>query len=59
VDHPENTGTSITVSLSIRQGDGALHSPRMYIDYSGERDHGLIELSDVLPVSLYDPDLIN
>jgi len=59
IDHPENAGTRVTVSLSIRQGDATLRSPRMRIDYAGERDHGLIELSDVLPAHLYDPDVVN
>ena len=59
VDHPEGTGTRVTVSLAIRQGDAIMRSPRMRIDYAGERDHGLIELSDVLPAELYRTDLIN
>ena len=57
VDHPQECGSRITVSLSIRQGDATLRSPGLRIDYTGERDHGLIELSDVLPNRLYDPDL--
>ena len=59
VDQPEGSGTRVTVSLSIRQGDGLVQSPRFRFDYAGERDHGLIELSDVLPAHLYDPDSIN
>lgn len=59
VDHPEDCGTRITVSFSIRQGDATVRSPRMRIDYAGERDHGLIELSDILPAHLYDPETIN
>ena len=59
IDQPENAGTRITVSFSIRQGDLAVQAPRFRIDYAGERDHGLIELSDVLPAHLYDPDSIN
>lgn len=59
VDHPEGCGTRITLSLAIRQGSATVRSPRMMIDYAGERDHGLIELSDVLPAHLYDPDLVN
>ena len=39
--------------------DATLRSPKMRIDYAGERDHGLIELSDVLPAHLYDPETIN
>lgn len=59
VDHPDGAGTRITVSFAIRQGEATLRSPRMRIDYAGERDHGLIELSDVLPAHLYRRDLIN
>ena len=59
VDQPEGGGTRITVSLTIRQGDTTVRSPRMQIDYTGERDHGLVELSDVLPALLYDPDSVN
>lgn len=59
VDHPDGVGTRITISFAIRQGDATLRSPRMRIDYAGERDHGLVELSDVLPAHLYRSDLIN
>ncbi len=59
VDHPENAGTRITVSFAIRQGNPTLRSPGFRIDYAGERDHGLIELSDVLPAHLYDPGSLN
>lgn len=53
VDHPENTGCRITVSISIRQEDTSLRSPMLRFDYAGEWDHGLIELSDVLPPEVY------
>lgn len=59
VDHPGNAGTRITVSFSIRQGDATLRSPRLRFDYAGERDHALVELSDVLPAHLYDPEHAN
>ena len=59
VDHPDGTGTRMTISFAIRQGETILRSPRMQIDYAGEWDHGLIELSDVLPAHLYNPDNIN
>ena len=55
VDHPQGCGTRITLTLSTRPGSGTtLHSPVLRVDYAGERDHGLLELSDVLPASLYD-----
>lgn len=59
IDKSENSGTRITVSLTIRQKDPSVRSPRIRIDYAGERDHGLIELSDVLPASLYNPEAVN
>lgn len=56
VDHPQGAGTRITMSMTIRPGTGAsLRSPLMKVDYAGEWDHGLLELSDILPSSLYDP----
>ena len=59
IDHPEDAGTRITLSLAIRQGETVVRSSRFMIDYAGERDHGLIELAEVLPAHLYDPDLVN
>ena len=54
VDQPQEGGTRITLSLSIRSGSGnQLRSPILKVDYAGERDHGLLELSDVLPPELY------
>lgn len=55
IDQPEGKGTRITMTLAIRQNaDGVLRSPVMRVDYAGERDHGLIELSDCLPVGVYE-----
>lgn len=60
IDQPADQGARITMSLRIHQGEGtSLRSPILKIDYAGERDHGLIELSDTLPVSLYDKRTIN
>ena len=54
IDHPQDCGTRITFSLTIRPGTGTVvRSPIMRVDYAGERDHGLLELSDVLPAELY------
>lgn len=56
VDQPEGCGTRVTLSLSIRSGNpDQVRSPVLRVDYSGERDHGLLELSDVLPLDLYNP----
>lgn len=48
-------GFKLTLSLPIRLDTTLLSSPRMRIDYAGERNHGLIELSDSLPYPLYLP----
>lgn len=50
IDHPADCGTRITMTLDIRRtGGNTLSSGILKVDYAGERDHGLIELSDVLP----------
>ena len=54
VDHPDADHTRVTLSLAICHGKGDLvRSPVLRLDYAGERDHGLLELSDVLPAELY------
>lgn len=54
IDQPKGKGTRITLTMAIRQQtDAVLRSPVMRVDYSGERDHGLVELADCLPVSVY------
>ena len=59
VDQAED-GIRVTMSLQVRQSKTAqLRSPLLPIDYAGELDHGLIELSDVLPASLYRTENIN
>lgn len=60
VDHPEAGGTRVTLTLRIRTDKRAeVRSNVLRIDYAGERDHCLLELSDVLPASLYRNDSIN
>lgn len=60
IDHPDGCGTRITMSMAIRQDtDSMVRASTLQIDYAGERDHSLIELSDVLPVSLYESGNIN
>lgn len=55
VDHPNGAGTRVTMTLAIRQGDQAsLRSKVLTIDYTGEQDHALIELSEFLPPELYE-----
>lgn len=59
MENPEGMGARITVSMTIRQDGTNLRSRILTVDYAGERDHGLIELSDSLPVNLYEKDRIN
>lgn len=55
IDQPEGCGTRITMTLAIRRNQsGTLRSNVLRVDYSGERDHGLIELSETLPAFLYE-----
>ena len=55
IDQPEGKGTRITMTISIRQSEQAtLRSNVLRVDYAGERDHGLIELSECLPTELYE-----
>lgn len=54
IDQPHGTGTRVTMTLAVRQGKGTtLQSPVLRVDYTGEHNHGLVELSDVLPAFLY------
>ena len=55
IDQPEGVGTRITMTMSIRQSKQAtLRSNVLRVDYAGEQDHGLIELSECLPTELYE-----
>ncbi len=48
------THTRITMSLLITQSsETAVRSPVLFVDYAGDRDHKLIELSDALPAEAY------
>lgn len=54
VEQPKDQGMRITMSLEIRQSKStAVRSPILRVDYAGEWDHGLIELSESLPANLY------
>lgn len=55
IDHPEGVGTRIAITLAIRQdSSGTVRSPLRSLDYAGDRDHSLIELSQLLPTELYE-----
>lgn len=60
IDNSGKTGTRITMTLAIRQSQGGtLRNTIRRVDYAGERDHCLIELSGSLPHDLYDTKKIN
>ena len=47
-------GTRVILSIPIRTDNiGQMRSPTLRVDYAGEKDHALLELSDVLPAALY------
>ncbi len=54
VDQKDGQGNRTTMTIQLRQPKQTiLRSPAMRIDYAGEWDHGLLELSDCLPAELY------
>lgn len=51
----KDSGTRFTMTIAIRQNsDSAVRSPALYVDYTGNLDHTLVELSETLPASLYE-----
>lgn len=56
MEQPENQGARFTMTLAITQNpDNVLRTPSLLrVDYAGGRDHSLLELSDMLPASLYE-----
>ena len=54
IDQPDGGGARVTMTMAIRRNtSGTLRSPVLRVDYTGEQDHALVELSDCLPPSLY------
>lgn len=54
VQPDKERGTKLTMTIAIRQdSESAVRSPIMQIDYTGGRDHTLVELSETLPAELY------
>ncbi len=51
-----NQGAKITMSISLTKKELSLRSPYTRIDYTGEHNHCLIELSDCLPAEQYLPE---
>ena len=55
VDQPGETGTRITMTLSIRQSsDPTVKSPALFAAFDDGFDLALMELSESLPAHLYD-----
>lgn len=53
----QSDGNRITLTMAIRQSkETFVRTNRMLVDYAGEWDHRLIELSDVLPAEAYRKD---
>ena len=54
ISQPAENTIRVTFSIELKENrSGMLHSRVPVADYAGERDHGLIELSDFLPASEY------
>lgn len=54
VEQPEGAGMRLTMTMEIRQNkSNDVRSPIVRVDYAGEWDHSLIELSETLPYTLY------
>ena len=54
LEQTANGGLRLTMSMAIRQNaDTFVRNNSLRVDYAGERDHALIELSECLPASLY------
>ena len=55
VEHPADGGTKVTLTVKLnRSAKPIVRSPIFSVDYAGGHDHGLLELSDVLPESTFD-----
>ena len=54
IDQPQGSGTRVTLTIKLQQNpSNTFHSPVLRVDYAGERDHCLLELSESLPAHLY------
>ena len=57
IETPQDQGTRITMTMEINQAtDSVVRAPLYRIDYAGEKNHQLIELSETLPLSAYQKD---
>lgn len=56
IDHPDGQGTRITMTISVTRSSESMvrSSIRLPVsNYAGDRDRGLLELSEVLPADAY------
>lgn len=54
VENPIEGGTRITMTLKLRENPQAIVRSNLFtFDYAGGHDHGLLELSDILPHTSY------
>ena len=56
IDHPEGGGTRVTMTLDLHPPESNMLRASFSIptvDYAGGHDHALLELSDILPPSVY------
>lgn len=54
IDQPADGGTRITVTFKVLPTkEFSVRHHHLRVDYTGERDHGLVELSEHLPWELY------
>ena len=53
VEKSAEPGTRLTMTIPIRQDNSLVRSPIPRVDYAGELDHRLVELSETLPADLY------
>lgn len=57
LEKPADGGCRITMTIEVRtRANAEFRSPAIRFDYAGEMDHALLELSDVLPLSSYQPE---
>ncbi len=55
LESPADGGSKITITIKLRHSENVIvRSHPFLIDYAGGHDHGLLELSDVLPTHLYE-----
>lgn len=56
----QDYGLRLTMTIPIRQpSDVGVRSPMIHVDYAGDRDHRLVELSDCLPAEAFKRENIN